>query len=141
MIEDDEENAEPSPLAPQGSLDDSMRSLRLRRFESAVYTPIRGPEPFPEDEPEEEEEQEEEEDDDDEPGAEIAQAIEALGQEVRRLGATVALIPAQHAEAIASAKFEAKAEVRRELLRMADTFAASLAAADVVIRMLPWPKG
>ncbi|MDX2029184.1 MAG: nucleotide exchange factor GrpE [Blastocatellia bacterium] len=164
MIEDEAENAELSSPVPQDSLDDSMRSLRLRRFEGGGYAPIRGPEPFPEDEPEEEVEEEEDEEEDDEAGAEIARAIESLGQEVRRLGrelfregraternqemfgeaieevrrlgATVALIPAQHAEALASTKFEAKAEVCRELLRMADTSAASLAAADELLARL-----
>src|SRR5262249_1696617 len=56
--------------------------------------------------------------------------------EIRHLSSTVALIPAQHNEAISSAKFEAKAELCRELLRMSDTLMASLSAADDLIDQL-----
>lgn len=56
--------------------------------------------------------------------------------EIRQLSATVALIPAQHEEAISAARFETKAELCRELVRMADAFAASLAAVNDLIRQL-----
>ncbi len=57
-------------------------------------------------------------------------------QEVQELSAAVALIPAQHNETISAAKFETKAELCRELLRMADTLDASLGAAADLIRQL-----
>lgn len=56
--------------------------------------------------------------------------------EVRQLSATVALIPEQHEEAIQIARFDTKAELCRELVRMADTFAASLAAANDLLLQL-----
>ncbi|MEP7341992.1 MAG: nucleotide exchange factor GrpE [Acidobacteriota bacterium] len=56
--------------------------------------------------------------------------------EVRQLSATVAIIPAQHEEAVSAARFETKAELCRELVRMADAFAASLAAVNDLIRQL-----
>jgi hypothetical protein len=56
--------------------------------------------------------------------------------EIRQLSSTVALIPAQYNEAIGSAKFEARAELCRDLLRMSDTLEASLLAADQLISQL-----
>lgn len=56
--------------------------------------------------------------------------------EVRQLSTTVALIPQQHEEAISSVRFEAKAEICRELARMADAFAASLTAVNGLIQQL-----
>jgi hypothetical protein len=56
--------------------------------------------------------------------------------EVRQLSAAVAIIPAQHEEAVSAAKFETKAEMCRELVRMADAFAASLTAVNDLIRQL-----
>ena len=60
---------------------------------------------------------------------------EALA-EIRQLSATVAQIPAQNAETLQETKFEAKAALCRELLRLADTLAASLAAADELLPQL-----
>ncbi|MEK7829857.1 MAG: nucleotide exchange factor GrpE [Acidobacteriota bacterium] len=56
--------------------------------------------------------------------------------EVRQLSTAVALIPEQHEEALSAAKFETKAELCRELLRMADTFDSSLAAVNDLILQL-----
>jgi molecular chaperone GrpE len=56
--------------------------------------------------------------------------------EIRQLSSTIALIPTQHQEAISSAKFEARAELCRDLLRMSDTLSASLLAADELIARL-----
>ena len=60
---------------------------------------------------------------------------EAIG-ELRELRGVVARIPAQADESLAEARFDAKAEICRELLRMADTLDASLAAADDLIDRL-----
>lgn len=56
--------------------------------------------------------------------------------EVRQLSAAVALIPAQHEDSVSAARFETKAELCRELVRMADALEASLAAAGDLIRGL-----
>ncbi len=56
----------------------------------------------------------------------FASAIE----EIRQLAGIVAEIPAQAEQSIADAVFEAKAQICRELLRVADSMEASLAAAD-----------
>lgn len=56
--------------------------------------------------------------------------------EIRQLAATVAQIPAQNAETLQETKFEAKAALCRELLRLADTLTASLAAADELLPQL-----
>ncbi len=60
---------------------------------------------------------------------------EAL-MEIRQLAAVVAQIPEQSAEAVKEARFEAKAAVCRDLLRLADTAQASLSAADDLIARL-----
>jgi len=62
-------------------------------------------------------------------------------REIHQLAASVALIPAQHQETIHAAKYETKAEICRELLRMADTFAASLAAVNDLIQQLETKAG
>jgi len=56
--------------------------------------------------------------------------------EIRQLAATVAQLPAQNAETLQETKFEAKAALCRELLRLADTLTASLAAADELLPQL-----
>lgn len=60
---------------------------------------------------------------------------EAL-DEIRQLSSVIAQIPAQNSESLKEARFEAKAEICRELLRMADTIQASLAAADDLLERL-----
>lgn len=60
---------------------------------------------------------------------------EALA-EIRQLAAVVSQIPEQSAEAVNEARFEAKAALCRDLLRLADTAQASLSAADEVIARL-----
>ena len=60
---------------------------------------------------------------------------EALA-EIRHLAAVVAQIPEQSAESVNEARFEAKAALCRDLLRLADTAQASLSAADEVIARL-----
>lgn len=56
--------------------------------------------------------------------------------EIRQLAAVVAQIPEQSADAVREARFEAKAAVCRDLLRLADTAQASLSAADDLIARL-----
>ncbi|HMY74263.1 MAG TPA: nucleotide exchange factor GrpE, partial [Blastocatellia bacterium] len=56
--------------------------------------------------------------------------------EIRQLADVVAQIPEQSAEAVREARFEAKAAVCRDLLRLADTAQASLSAADELIARL-----
>jgi len=56
--------------------------------------------------------------------------------EIQQLAAVVAQIPEQSAESINEARFEAKAALCRDLLRLADTAQASLSAADEVIARL-----
>lgn len=60
---------------------------------------------------------------------------EALA-EIRQLASIVAQIPEQSAESVNEARFEAKAALCRDLLRLADTAQASLSAADGVIARL-----
>jgi molecular chaperone GrpE len=60
---------------------------------------------------------------------------EALA-EIRQLSAIVAQIPQQSAEAIAEARFEAKAALCRDLLRLADSAEAGLTAADELVARL-----
>ena len=161
------------------TLDDSLRSLRLRRYEtqsawSSSAEESEAEEASDEDESDEDEDAEaveaSEEDGDDSSGERaveeeahsfFSEVFEDLNQEVRRLGretfranrvaernqeffdeaineirglsSNVALIPAQHNEAISTVTFEAKADLCRELLRMADTLWASLSAANELI--------
>jgi molecular chaperone GrpE len=110
------------------------------------------------------EEEVEEEGEEEVAGFDLAGAFDQLGQEVRRLGrelfktnraternqevfeeslgelrqvnAAVAQASEQSAEALNAVKFDAKASLCRELLRMADTMRASLAAADELIAQL-----
>jgi molecular chaperone GrpE (heat shock protein) len=56
--------------------------------------------------------------------------------EVRQITSVVAQIPAQYTASMREAKFEARAGVCRDLLRMVDTLEASLAAADDLLRRL-----
>jgi molecular chaperone GrpE len=56
--------------------------------------------------------------------------------EIRSLASTVAKVPQQNEATLNDAKFEAKAFLCRELLRMADTMEASLSAADELIAQL-----
>jgi molecular chaperone GrpE (heat shock protein) len=56
--------------------------------------------------------------------------------EVRQITSVVARVPAQYTASVREAKFEARAEVCRDLLRMIDTLEASLAAADDLLRRL-----
>ncbi len=60
---------------------------------------------------------------------------EAL-DEIRQLTSVVARIPVQNAETLQEVRFEAKAGMCRELLRMADTLEASLASADDLLESL-----
>ncbi len=56
--------------------------------------------------------------------------------EIRQLSTVIAQVPAQNAAQLSDAQFEAKATICRELLRLTDTFEASLHAADeVVVRL------
>lgn len=58
--------------------------------------------------------------------------------EIQQLAAVVAQIPAQSAAAAGDARFEAKAALCRDLLRLGDTVEASLAAAaDLIARLQP----
>src|SRR5262245_4622067 len=162
------------------TLDDSLRSLRLRRYESQSYLPSQpeslDPEPanLAAEELEEtmddpaaqsvEQSVDESEEVNQEKSPDVLAALDEVNQEVRRLGremfranrvsernqeifdeaigeirnlaSTVALIPAQHNEAISSAKFEAKAELCRELLRLSDTLRMSLSAAGELVDRL-----
>lgn len=61
--------------------------------------------------------------------------------EIRDLASTVAKIPQQNEATLNDAKFEAKAFICRELLRMADTMGASLSAADEMIAKLQAKTG
>jgi molecular chaperone GrpE (heat shock protein) len=61
--------------------------------------------------------------------------------ELRDLASTVAKIPQQNEATLNDAKFEAKAFICRELLRMADTMEASLSAADELIAQLEAKTG
>jgi len=61
--------------------------------------------------------------------------------EIRSLASTVAKIPQQNEATLNDAKFEAKAFICRELLRMADTMEASLSAADELIAQLQAKAG
>ena len=56
--------------------------------------------------------------------------------EIRQLSAAVALIPAQNEERLQDARFEAKAAMCRELLRMFDTLESSVSAADDLLAQL-----
>jgi GrpE len=60
---------------------------------------------------------------------------EAL-DEIRQLTSVVARIPTQNAETLQEARFEAKAGMCRELLRMADTLEASITTADDLLESL-----
>ncbi|NOT63726.1 MAG: nucleotide exchange factor GrpE [Acidobacteria bacterium] len=60
---------------------------------------------------------------------------EALN-EIRQLSAAVALIPAQNEEKLQDARFEAKATMSRELVRMFDTLESSVAAVDELLAQL-----
>jgi molecular chaperone GrpE len=61
--------------------------------------------------------------------------------EIRSLASTLAKIPQQNEATLNDAKFEAKAFICRELLRMADTVEASLSAADELIAQLQAETG
>ncbi|MGH9853255.1 MAG: nucleotide exchange factor GrpE [Blastocatellia bacterium] len=61
--------------------------------------------------------------------------------EIRSLAAIIAQIPDQNATTLNDAKFEAKAFICRELLRMADTMQTSLSAADELISQLQTKTG
>lgn len=61
--------------------------------------------------------------------------------EIRSLAAIIAQIPEQNATTLNDAKFEAKAFICRELLRMADTMETSLSAADELISQLQAKTG
>jgi molecular chaperone GrpE (heat shock protein) len=61
--------------------------------------------------------------------------------EIRSLAAIIAQIPEQNAATLNDTKFEAKASICRELLRMADTMEASLSAADELISQLQAKTG
>ncbi len=56
--------------------------------------------------------------------------------EVRQLAATVAQIPAQHDETLNETRFQAKAALCRELLRLTDTLNASVDAATAALAQL-----
>lgn len=56
--------------------------------------------------------------------------------EIQQLAAVVAQIPAQSAAAVGDARFEAKAALCRDLLRLGDRVEASLSAADELIARL-----
>lgn len=64
------------------------------------------------------------------------ETFSAALEEIRQLAAIIAQVPAQSAEAINDARFEAKAALCRDLLRLGDTVEASLAAADELIARL-----
>lgn len=165
--------------AADSTLDDSLRSLRLRRYEhQGPLSPEEASEqeesPDEVDEVDEDEEAEEVGEDvadesdihaiEEEAHSVFSEVFEDLHEEVRRMGremfrtnrasersqelfdeainevrqlsAAIAIIPAQHEEAVSAAKFETKAEMCRELVRMADAFAASLTAVNDLIRQL-----
>ncbi len=61
--------------------------------------------------------------------------VESLS-EIRQLASVIAQIPEQSNESLKDVRFEAKAEMCRDLLRMADTIEASLAAADDLLNRL-----
>jgi molecular chaperone GrpE (heat shock protein) len=156
-------DSEPDAAEPEepssgsaGTMDDMLKNLRARRYqndEPLQSEPVRDSGRC-EIESEVEEEGE----------LDLAAALDELRQEVRRLGrelfkvnrtgegnqqlfseaidevrqitSVVAQIPAQYTASIREAKFEAKGEVCRDLLRMIDTLEASLAAADDLLRRL-----
>ena len=56
--------------------------------------------------------------------------------EIRRLAAIIDRVTTQSAESLNDAKFEAKAQMCRELLRMADTIEVSISSADELLRRI-----
>ena len=117
-----------------------------------------------EDAPDDDQENAPEEGEEDDAGFDISAAFEELGDEIKRMGrenfktnrttersqelftdalneirqlsVAVALIPAQNEEQLQVARFEAKAAMCRELLRMFDTLETSVAAADDLLTQL-----
>jgi molecular chaperone GrpE (heat shock protein) len=139
-----------------GTRDDMLKHLRARRYQNDE--PLQSQPSTGGSQREMESEAEEEEEFD------LAGAFDELRQEVRRLGrelfkvnrtgegnqqlfseainevrqitSVVAQIPAQYTASIREAKFEARSEICRDLLRMIDTLEASIAAADDLLRRL-----
>lgn len=136
-------------------MSDSLRSLRMRRFLDTAGPS--GAEPAVEEEAGEDDVRAE-------ATGVIAESIDELSQEIRRFGreifrvnragernqelfgeaveeirrlsAAIALIPEQARESTEAAKFEARAEICRELLRMLDALQAGLVAADGLLAPL-----
>jgi hypothetical protein len=160
--DEEPEDSGESAFSTDNPVEDALRHLRLRRMqtETSPWSQEASPPPseaaIHEELPEAAEEESEEAEEFDFIAAieELSTEIRRVGREVfktnrtaernqeifndslneiRQLSSVIGQIPAQNAATLNDAKFEARAEICRELLRMADTMEASLAAADELV--------